>query len=153
VLTLKQRTIVIYHATGGRVVALLEIVSPSNKHSRQSVQEFLGKALAAISQGYHLVVIDLFAPGRHDPAGLHGEIWEAITGDVWQPFNDQPLSVASYCAKTPPAAYVDPLNIGQTLPQAPLFFTTDRVNVSLEDTYMAAYRGVPERWKRVLEGQ
>jgi len=34
----------------------------------------------------------------------------------------------------------------------PLFLTPERyVNVPLEQTYTSAYRGVPQRWKAVLE--
>jgi hypothetical protein len=34
----------------------------------------------------------------------------------------------------------------------PLFLTSARyVNVSLEETYLAAYAGMPARWKRVIE--
>jgi hypothetical protein len=35
----------------------------------------------------------------------------------------------------------------------PLFLTPERyVNVPLEETYLGAYEGVPQRWKRVIEG-
>jgi hypothetical protein len=34
----------------------------------------------------------------------------------------------------------------------PLFLSSDRyVNLPLEPTYMGAWRGVPARWKRVIE--
>lgn len=33
-----------------------------------------------------------------------------------------------------------------------LFLTPDHyINVPLENTYMAAWRGVPERWRKVIE--
>jgi hypothetical protein len=148
----KRRTLVIYHATGDRIVALIEILSPGNKHSQHTINDFLDKAIAALRAGYHVMVIDLFPPGRCDPSGIHGVIWEYITNEPWPAMPDRPLTLASYCAKTPITAYVEPLSIGHTLPDMPLFLTPDHyIYVPLEATYMAAWRGVPQRWRRVIE--
>lgn len=150
--TAKRRTLVIYHSTGDRIVALLEIVSPGNKHSLRTIEAFLDKAMAALNAGYHLLVIDLFPPARHDPNGMHGLIWEYLNDEVWQAPTEYPLSLASYCAKSPIAAYVEPIAVGMQLVDMPLFLTPQHyVNLPLEDTYMAAWRGVPERWRRVIE--
>jgi hypothetical protein len=44
------------------------------------------------------------------------------------------------------------LGIGRTLPDMPLFLTPGHyIYVPLEETYMAAWRGVPQRWRRVIE--
>lgn len=148
----RRRMLVIRHASGDRMVALIEIVSPGNKHNQRSVNAFLDKAVGALGDGYHLVVIDLFAPGRFDPGGMHGLIWETVTAECYEPPADRPLTLASYCAKTPIACYVEPIAIGQPLVDMPLFLTSGHyVNVPLERTYLAAWRGVPERWKRVIE--
>jgi Protein of unknown function (DUF4058) len=64
----RRRTLVIYHATGDRIVALIEILSPGNKHSQHTVDDFLDKVIAALRQGYHVLVIDLFPPGHRDPS-------------------------------------------------------------------------------------
>jgi hypothetical protein len=148
----KRRSMVIYHASGDRIVALIEIVSPANKHSRGTLEDFLDTATAAIRHGYHLLVVDLFPPTRHDPEGMHGRIWEYLANESWEPPAGQPLTLASYQAKRPVVAYVEPLAVGQALPDMPLFLLPDQyVNVPLESTYMAAWRGVPERWRRVIE--
>ncbi len=42
--------------------------------------------------------------------------------------------------------------MGRELIDMPLFLEPEfYVNVPLEETYLAAYDGVPQRWKRVLE--
>ncbi len=47
--------------------------------------------------------------------------------------------------------YVEPTAVGTSLIDMPLFLTPDRyVNVPLEKTYLAAYDGLPQRWKRVI---
>ena len=61
---LKRRTIVIRHSSGDRVIALLEIVSPGNKSSRNALRSFVDKAVEALYRGYHLLIVDLFPPTR-----------------------------------------------------------------------------------------
>ena len=61
--------------------------------------------------------------------------------------------MASYVADRMPEAYLEHLAVGSTLVEMPLFLDLDRyIYLPLESTYMAAYRGMPERWRRVLEG-
>lgn len=49
-------------------------------------------------------------------------------------------------------AYVEPTAVGRELIDMPLFLEPEiDVNVPLEATYVAAYRDVANRWKRVLE--
>lgn len=148
----KQRSLVIYHASGDRMVALVEIVSPANKHSRQTTADFVATATAALADGYHLLVIDLLPPGRHDPQGVHGLIWEHLADELWESPVDRPLTLASYSAGRPIKAYVEPSCVGRPLLEMPLFLTaTHYLNVPLESTYLAAYRGIPQRWRRVIE--
>lgn len=150
----RSRTLRIYHVSGDRIVALLEIVSPGNKHNRASVEAFVDKALAAIRDGYHLLVVDLFPPGRSNPRGMHGAIWEAITAGEYEAPADAPLTLASYCVDLAVRSYVEPMAVGRPLPDMPLFLSRARyIEVPLEATYLAAWRGVPERWKRVIEGR
>ena len=85
---------------------------------------------------------------------MHGRIWEYLSGESYQPPEGQPLTLAAYCVREPLTAYVEPLAVGTPLIVMPLFLTPEHyVNVPLEPTYVAAWRGVPERWRRVIEGQ
>ena len=148
----KRRTLVIRHATGDRIVALVEILSPGNKHKESAFEAFLDKALSALKHGYHLLIIDLFPPGSYDPAGIHGALWAEIDGDGYQPPPDQPLTLVAYTVGRTTTAYVEPIAVGSVLPDMPLFLDPSYyVNVPLEQTYLAAWRGVPERWRRVIE--
>lgn len=52
----------------------------------------------------------------------------------------------------PPDYYAMAEAVGNALPDMPLVLAPDTyVNVPLEETYQAAWRGVPRRWQRVLE--
>ncbi len=149
---MQRRTLAIRHATGDRIVALLEILSPGNKHRRAALEAFRDKALAALLHGYHLLLVDLFPPGTLDPAGIHGVIWDEIEDDPYVAPEDKPLTLAAYEATRLPKAYVEPIAVGSTLPDMPLFLAPGwYVNVPLEATYLAAYHGFPERWRRVVE--
>ena len=119
----RRRTLVIRHATGDRVVALVEIVSPANKHNRGAVEDFVEKVLAALRDGIHVLVVDPFRPGRRDPQGLHGILWEELGEPHYEPPADLPLSLVSYCAKSPITAYIEPTRVGLALTEMPLFLT------------------------------
>lgn len=149
---LKRRTLIIRHASGDRIVALLEIVSPGNKGSRHALRSFVEKAVEAPYRGYHLLVIDLFPAGRRDPNGIHGAIWSEFSDNSFELPPGEPLTLAAYSAGPRKRAYVEPTAVGRELIDMPLFLEEDiYVNVPLESTYLRAFAGVPRRWRTVLE--
>ena len=149
---LKRKTLVIRHASGDEIVAMIEIVSPGNKLSRAELEQFVHKAQSALKRGIHLLILDLFPPGKSNPQGIHPEIWQAFNPEEFEQPVNKPLTLAAYSAGTLPVAYVEPIAFDQDLPEMPLFLTSQRyINVPLEATYRAAYQGVPERWRRVIE--
>ncbi len=96
--------------------------------------------------------MDLFPPGPRDPQGIHGAIWEALGETGFELPADEPLTLAAYSAGSPKTAYVEPTAVGREMIDMPLFLEPETyVNVPLEATYQAAYRGVPRRWRQVLE--
>lgn len=150
----KRKTITVRHRSDDEVIALIEIVSPANKDRERSVQEFVDKAYTSLRAGLHLLVIDLFPPGKHDPHGMHGAIWlDYAGGPPYEVPRDKPLTLASYEAGNDPCAYVEPTAVGRPLIEMPLFLEPGwYVNVPLEKTYMAAFAGVPQRWKAEIVG-
>lgn len=152
-LAARRRRLVIRHLTGDRIVALVEIVSPGNKERRSTLDAFDNQTIAALDQGYHLLIIDLLPPSSFDPQGIHGTIWERIDGPGYAAPFDRPLTLAAYVSAETITAYVEPVAVGAELPDMPLFLDPGHyVNVPLEPTYQSAYEGVPERWRRVIEG-
>lgn len=152
--TRKQDHLTIRHANDDRVVALVEIVSTGNKGTKRHLHEFVENASIALFKGLHLLVVDLFSPGTRDPNGIHAAIWDEIDGDSQHHSADKPLTLAAYDAGPPVTAYVEPVAVGDVLPEMPLFLRPGHyVNVPLEATYQRAYESVPGRWRRVLEEQ
>jgi Protein of unknown function (DUF4058) len=148
----RRKRVAIRSANGDRVVALIELVSPGNKDGRRAFREFVNKAVASIGRGHHLLVVDLFPPTPRDPDGLHNAIWGELSDIRYDPPPDARLTLAAYTAGPTLRAYVEPTAVGRELIEMPLFLDPDTyINVPLEETYRAAYRGVPGRWKTVLD--
>jgi hypothetical protein len=96
--------------------------------------------------------VDVFPPGRRDPGGIHGAIWEEIAGQEYARATDKPLTLAAYESGLSVRAYVVHDAVGDVLADMPLFLQPGKaVQVPLEATYQAAFAGVPRRWQRVLE--
>jgi hypothetical protein len=149
----KRRTVVIRHTSDDHIVALIEILSPGNKASVNPLRKFIAKAVNALERNIHLLLVDLFPPGPRDPEGVHAELWDALGGEPYSLPTDKRLTQVAYSAGVAINAYVVPLAVGETLADMPLFLTPEGcVQVPLEKTYQQAWRGLPWKWKDILEG-
>lgn len=148
----RARQIVIRHSSDDRMVALVELISPGNKASDYAWETFVTKSLAALHQGLHLLILDPFPPTDRDPRGVHGSIWGEL-GGRYEPPPDKPLTMVAYTAGLRKTAYVEPLAVGDVLTAMPLFLRPGRyVPLPLEESYTATFRGVPRRYREVLQG-
>jgi hypothetical protein len=150
----RRRRLVIHHVSDDRIIAVIQIVSPGNKDSRNPFRRFVEKALGAIDEGICLLIVDLFPPSDRDPQGIHWAIWQEI--DARQPYEapaDKPLTLVTYVRDPVRTAYVEPVAVGDVLRDMPLFLDpVSYIKVPLEVTYQQAWAGVPRRWRRGLEG-
>ena len=136
----------------GEVVAILEVVSPGNKDGRHALHAFARKAVDFLLAGVHLLIIDLFPPGPRDPQGIHKVIWDRLCDEPFALPPDKPLTLASYAAGTEIAAYIEPVAVGDTLPDMPVFLTPDRyVPCPLDVTYQTAWQQFPAPLRGPLE--
>jgi hypothetical protein len=143
-----RRTVVIRHVGGHEVTALIEVLSSANKASRAELEAFLRKAQTALKQGVHLMVLDLYPPGRLDPQGIHDELWAALGQEPDQLSRGKPLVAASYEAGNEVTAYLEPFGVGDSLPAMPLFVDDGfYVEVPFEATYQRAFERVPSFWR------
>jgi hypothetical protein len=148
----KQKTVVVRHVSGHRVVAMVEIVSPGNKATQYAIDAFVRKASELFERDIHLLVVDLHPPGPRDPAGIHGAIWDYFFGQRYSISPDRPISLASNECDLSVRAYVQQHAVGDSLTAMPLFLQPRAyILVPLEETYAAAFDAVPRVWRRVLE--
>jgi hypothetical protein len=65
---------------------------------------------------------------------------------------DKPLTIASYRAFPVKTAYVEPVAVGDDLPEVPLFLSADTyVLPPLEEAYRIAWAVFPAVFKELLE--
>jgi hypothetical protein len=148
----KKSSIAVRHVSGDRIVAMIEIVSPGNKASRHAFQAFVNKACELLEHRIHLLIADPFPPGPRDPNGVHAAIWEEVEDDTFPLPGDKPLTLVAYECDLTTRAYIEPVAVGDVLPDMPLFLMPDGcVMVPLEPTYQTAFNVLPRRWRRVLE--
>jgi hypothetical protein len=147
----RANRVVIRHGLG-KVVAIIEIVSPGNKESRHAIRSFVERAADILSQGVSLLVVDLFPPTPRDPQGIHGAIWDELAGEPYELPPGKPLTVASYLGGDMLTAYVEPVGIGDALPSLPIFLSEDRyIPAPLETTYQEAWAVFPAMLKELIE--
>jgi uncharacterized protein DUF4058 len=147
----KANRVAIRH-NAGRVVSVIEIVSPGNKDSRNALRAFVEKAVDLIRQGIHLLVVDLFPPGPRDPHGIHKAIWDEIHEEPFELPPDKPLTLAAYTAGPVKGAHVEPVAVGDVLPPMPLFLEPENcILTPLEATYQTTWGVFPAALKGTLE--
>jgi hypothetical protein len=148
----KKSTIAVRHVSGDRVVAVVEVISPGNKGSKNAFKALIDKACELLEYKVHLLLLDLFPPTKRDPNGIHAALWEEITAEVFTPPPDKPLTLAAYESGLTVRAYIEPAAVGDVLTDMPLYVEPGAyVLVPLEATYAAAFAAVPRRWRDELD--
>jgi hypothetical protein len=145
-----NRIVVKHHL--GRIIAAIEILSPGNKDSRAALRDFVEKTIDFLRKGIHVLVIDLFPPTARDPLGIHKVIWDEIHEEdfTFPPGKDRLL--ASYETGAERVAYVEPVAVGDDLPEMPLFLANSlHIRVPLESTYRATWDASPEEMRIAVE--
>jgi hypothetical protein len=146
-----QRTLVVRHTSGNRIVAMIEVLSPGNKSSRHALRSLLDKAVAALDAGIHLLLVDVHLPGPRDPHGIHGAVLNEIGTEEYILGRERPLTAVAYTGGDVVQAFIAHFGVGERIPHMPLFLTQENyVRVPLEETYMAAWEDVPRQYQEML---
>lgn len=146
----KADRIAVYHPMGD-VVAIIEIVSPGNKNSRHAIRSFVDKTVDFLGQGIHVLIIDLFPPSTRDPQGIHKVIWDEIWEEPFELPLDKSLTLAAYSAGVPKTSYVQPVAVGDSLPDMPVFLdSATYILAPLEPTYLATWETCPQPLRELI---
>ena len=156
----KQRSsgrhrVVIRHARSRQTIAAIEIVSPNNKARKSEFADLVGKSVELLHQGGHVLIIDPFPPTARDPNGIHAAVWKRLTRKPFTQPAGKPLTFSSYVARGANifSAFVEPLAVGDRLPDMPLFLTDElHVPTPLEETYQTAWQGFPAPLRVIVAG-
>jgi hypothetical protein len=97
-------------------------------------------------------VIDLFPPTPRDPFGINKAIWDEIEETEFAFPDGKDRILASYETGDVQAYYVEPISVGDILPEMPLFLTNGwQVPVPLEPTYQATWNTSAEDFRLAIE--
>jgi len=149
---IKRKTLAIRQVDGNHLIALLELLSFSNKASPDQLQKLVSKCTDALENDVHVSIVDPYPPNRHAPCGIHGRIWSELgeAAPAWP--ESKPYTTVSYAAAGEIQAYAQPYGLGDLIPDLPLFLKPDfHVSVPLEKTYMEAFRTLPAHLREKLE--
>jgi Protein of unknown function (DUF4058) len=147
---LANRIVVTHHL--GRTVAVIEILSPGNKANGAALRDFVDKTTDFLRKGIHVLIVDLFPPSPRDPFGIHKVIWDEIEEEDFTFPQGKDRILVSYETGAERAAYVEPVAVGEQLPDMPLFLPNDlHVMVPLEPTYRATWEACPEEMRAAVE--
>jgi Protein of unknown function (DUF4058) len=145
-----NRIVVRHHL--GRIVAVIEILSPGNKDSRAALRDFVDKAIDFLRQGIHLLIVDLFPPTPRDPFGIHKAIWDEIHEEDFSFPEGKDRILVCYEAGDERVAYLEPVAVGDDLPNMPLVLTSSmHILVPLEATYRSTWEACPEELRIAVE--
>jgi hypothetical protein len=137
-----------------RIIAVVEVVSPGNKHSGLAFGKFREKVHYLIRQGIQILILDLFPPGKFDPEGLARGLQIESESIVPAVTTDEPLSFISLRVSDHISGFVELGAVGRDVPTMPMFLSGERyVNLPLNDSYSQAWQGVPAPWKEIVEGR
>ena len=110
-----------------------------------------GRPAKRSAAGIHLLLVDLFPPPLLAPRGIHCALWREDCGTDYALPADKPLTCVAYVGGAGSEAFIDPVAVGDALPDMPLFLTPEvYVSVPLEKTYQSAWGAMPAFWRDVL---
>ena len=145
-----NRVVVKHHL--GETLAVVEIISPGIKAGRGTLRNFVAKTVAFLRDGVHVLIVDLFPPTPRDPFGLHKLIWDEFHEEDFAFPQGKDRILASYESGPEMTAYVEPVTVGDVLPDMPLFLWDEfHVPTPLELTYQATWEASPEGMRTAVE--
>ncbi len=138
----------------GHTLAVIELVSPGNKDGMREFRNFIEKSQDYIASGIHLLVIDVFPPTKRDPQGIHRAIWDGFDdqGRVFEfPAGKDRTAVSYDAGEVEKVAYVEPLAVGDPIPDMPLFLGDGyNVLVPLEAAYQTTWSFLPATLQEIV---
>jgi uncharacterized protein DUF4058 len=122
-----------------RLVAAVELISPSNKDRQEARSQFVSKCAAMLRQSVAVVLVDVVTSRG---VNLYAELLDWVGGrdPSWQ--QDPPIIYAAACRWRPRGtkhwleAWSKPLEVGQPLPVLPLWLNEElAIPLDLEASY------------------
>ncbi len=135
----QYRVLVFELTRGRRLVAAIELVSPSNKDRPETRRAFVAKCMALLQQQVSVAIVDVVTSREFN---LYAELLEFLHESDRTLAKPPSVPYAVSCRGTIPAnrwtleAWHRPLVVGQSLPSIPIWLANDlAVTLDLESSY------------------
>jgi hypothetical protein len=116
-----------------------------------ALRDFVTKAVEFLRAGVNLLVVDILPPGPRDSQGFQKEIWDEILERPFELPAAKRLTLAACTAGLPRKAYVEPVGVGDELPDMPIFLDPQRyVPVPLDLSFEEAGRLCPREFREAV---
>lgn len=149
-----ERRIVVRHAQGRQLIAVIEVVSPGNKAKVKAASSLVDKSVALLQNGIHLTIIDVFPNPTRLPQGFGGAIWRGVERAAADYTPQYSRTHSAFAAQEGGGclAHFQSSELGAPLPALPLYLTpTVHVPLPLEEAYYDAWVGCPKPLRQFLE--
>ena len=132
--------------------AAVLFVTQQDKQTAYRLRTLVQFVVGAVTRGIHVLIVDLFPPSVRDPQGIHKAIWDEFADEPFELPAGKTRTLVAYQAASEIVAYIEPVAVGDTLPDMPLFLEPDaHVLVPLEATYAATWAVCPEPIRELVE--
>lgn len=146
-----HRAVAIFHQSSTRRVAVIDVIPPETKLRVEAIEKYARRAIAQVDQGVNAMVIDVFPQVGSSPLRAADAIWFEIASTHLELPAERPLTLSTFSTGPRTQVFLEPLRLGDPLPDMPLFFGADQyIPVSLEPTYISAFEGVPRHFREAL---
>jgi hypothetical protein len=148
----RANTAIVCCEADDKVVAAVWPITSGDRNSRRGSTNVISRVVEFTRAGVHVLLLDLIPMIPGEQQDIPASIWRDLTGREMNAAQDKPLSIVSFECGPETNAYIEPLAVGDSLREMPLFIDVGiYVSVSLEITYQSAFGGLPERWRHVLD--
>jgi hypothetical protein len=134
------------------IKAAIFLVSKQDATVPYRKRALVQSAVGALTRGINVVVIDLCTNHRQPSDTISEAIWRELGNPPWERPVEASTSAVSFRTDFSVEAYLEPLRVGEVLPEIPLFLGRDLfVLLPLEATYAATWTMTPEPTRQALE--
>ena len=145
-----RRAIAVFDKSARRK-AVIDVPPPETKERAEDHERYARRAAGQLVQSVSLLVIDVFPQIGGSSRRVTEAIWNAVSPTEFMLPPERPLTAVAFSAQRPVSAFVEPLSLGDSLPDMPLFIGPDvYVSAPLEGPYMDAFDGVPRHFRDAI---
>ena len=144
-----SKSILVRRTSDDHIAGVVETYCPRTDGRPERSRPTVNRVLRHLGAGSHVLLLDI---AGSKGSGVHSAVWSKLKPS--QSASPTPVhrALVSYAAGDDVEAFVEPVAVGDVLPDMPLFLTPDTsIAVPLDASYQAALGDRPKRWRDVID--